>query len=86
MACSPTDVKIMKRNVAEVCGRDMLEEVMDDEDEVREMNLSSRPLREERRRQRERERIERGVERYFITVSFWSLYLSSAGLPDTSWT
>jgi hypothetical protein len=49
----------------------MLEEVMDDEDEVREMNLSSRPLREERRRQRERERIERGVERYFITRVFW---------------
>ena len=36
---------------------------MDDEDEVREMNLSSRPLREERRRQREIERIERGRER-----------------------
>lgn len=36
---------------------------MDDEDEVREMNLSSRPLRVERRRQRERERIERDVER-----------------------
>ncbi len=41
----------------------MLEEMMDDEDEVREMNLSSRPLREERRRQREIERIERGRER-----------------------
>ncbi|KAK9843496.1 hypothetical protein WJX81_005929, partial [Elliptochloris bilobata] len=43
--------------------RDMLEEMMDDEDEVREMNLSSRPMREERRRQREIERIERGRER-----------------------
>ena len=36
---------------------------MDDEDEVREMNLSSRPVREERRREREIERIERGRER-----------------------
>ena len=43
----------------------MLEELMDDEDEVREMNLSSRPEREERRRLRERERLERGAERYF---------------------
>ena len=43
--------------------RDMLEELMDDEDEVREMNLSSRPEREERRRLRERERLERGAER-----------------------
>ena len=36
---------------------------MDDEDEVAEMNLSSRPGREERRRTRERERLERGMER-----------------------
>ncbi len=43
--------------------RDMLEELMDDEDEVREMNLTSRPEREERRRLRERERLERGMER-----------------------
>ena len=43
--------------------RDMLEELMDDEDEVRDMNLSSRPSREERRRAREREKIERGMER-----------------------
>jgi len=39
--------------------RDMLEELMDDEDELIELNLSSRPVREERRRQRERERLER---------------------------
>ena len=44
--------------------RDMLEELMDDEDEVRDMNLSSRPSREERRRVREREKIERGMERW----------------------
>ena len=37
---------------------------MDDEDEVRDMNLSSRPSREERRRVREREKIERGFERW----------------------
>eukprot|EP00191_Tetraselmis_sp_GSL018_P013445 CAMPEP_0177587082 /NCGR_PEP_ID=MMETSP0419_2-20121207/5438_1 /TAXON_ID=582737 /ORGANISM="Tetraselmis sp., Strain GSL018" /LENGTH=569 /DNA_ID=CAMNT_0019077061 /DNA_START=238 /DNA_END=1946 /DNA_ORIENTATION=- len=39
--------------------REVLEDLMDDEDEMREMNLSSRPRREERRRQRERERLER---------------------------
>ncbi|GAX82223.1 hypothetical protein CEUSTIGMA_g9651.t1 [Chlamydomonas eustigma] len=43
--------------------KNMLEELMDDEDELREMNLSSRPRREERRRQRERERLERELER-----------------------
>eukprot|EP00198_Chlamydomonas_reinhardtii_P014167 XP_001703504.1 Mg2+ transporter protein, CorA-like protein [Chlamydomonas reinhardtii] len=37
----------------------MLEELMDDEDELRELNLSSRPRREDRRRQRERNRLER---------------------------
>lgn len=36
---------------------------MDDEDEVRDLNLSSRPLREERRRVREREKLERGMAR-----------------------
>ncbi len=45
----------------------MLEEMMDDEDEVREMNLSSRPVREERRRQREIDRIERGRERCILS-------------------
>lgn len=39
----------------------MVEEIMDDEDEVRDLNLSSRPLREERRRRRDRERLERGI-------------------------
>lgn len=43
--------------------RDLLEQLMDDEDEVRELNLSSRPKREEKRRQRERERLEREMER-----------------------
>ncbi len=32
---------------------------MDDEEEFIQLNLSSRPLREERRKQRERERLER---------------------------
>lgn len=36
---------------------------MDDEDEIRELNLSSRPKREEKRKQRERERLEREMER-----------------------
>ena len=35
---------------------------MDDDDEVREMNLSARPAREEKRRARERERLERDIE------------------------
>lgn len=43
--------------------RGMLEEAMDDEDELRELNLSSRPRREERRRTRERNRLERELER-----------------------
>jgi Mg2+ and Co2+ transporter CorA len=43
--------------------RDMLTELMDDEEEVIELNLSSRPKREEKRRQRERERLEREMER-----------------------
>ena len=42
---------------------DMLEELMDDEDEMRDMNLSSRPGREEKRRIRERDRLEREMER-----------------------
>jgi hypothetical protein len=43
--------------------REMLEQIMDDEDELRELNLSSRPRREERRKQRERERMERQLTR-----------------------
>ncbi len=41
----------------------MLEELLDDEDELRELNLSSRPRREMRREQRERARLERELER-----------------------
>ena len=36
---------------------------MDDEDELKDFNLSSRVVREERRRQRERSRLERELER-----------------------
>jgi hypothetical protein len=43
--------------------RGVLEELMDDEEEMQELNLSSRPAREEKRRQRERERLEREMER-----------------------
>lgn len=43
--------------------REMLEQIMDDEDELRELNLSSRPRREERRKQRERDRMERQLTR-----------------------
>ena len=49
-----------------LCCRDMLEELMDDEDEMRDMNLSSRPGREEKRRVRERDRLEREMERYSV--------------------
>lgn len=42
--------------------RDLLEELMDDEEEFIQLNLSSRPKREERRKQRERERLEREIE------------------------
>lgn len=41
----------------------MLQELMDDEGELRDMNLSSRPGREEKRRVRERDRLEREMER-----------------------
>ena len=41
----------------------MLQELMDDEDEMRDMNLSSRPGRVEKRRVRERDRLEREMER-----------------------
>lgn len=43
--------------------REVLEQIMDDEDELRELNLSSRPRREERKRQRERDRLERELAR-----------------------
>lgn len=41
---------------------------MDDEDEMRDMNLSSRPGREEKRRVRERDRLEREMERQAWTL------------------
>lgn len=49
--------------------REMLEQIMDDEDELRELNLSSRPRREERRKQRERDRMERQLTRWGGPVS-----------------
>jgi len=39
--------------------RNLLEEILDDEDELVRLNLSSRPRREDRVRQRERERLQR---------------------------
>jgi len=41
---------------------EVLEQVLDDEDELRDFNLTSRPLREEKRRTRERLRLEREME------------------------
>ena len=49
--------------------RDMLEEIMDDEEEVQQINLSSRPLREEQRKQRDRQRLEREMERQVASPS-----------------
>ena len=39
----------------------MLEELLDDQEDIGDINLSSRPVREERRRQRDREALEREV-------------------------
>lgn len=39
----------------------MLEELLDDQEDIGDINLSSRPMREERRRQRDREALEREV-------------------------
>ena len=47
----------------------MLQELMDDEDEMRDMNLSSRPGREEKRRVRERDRLEREMERSELSAT-----------------
>ena len=54
----------------------MLQELMDDEGELRDMNLSSRPGREEKRRVRERDKLEREMER--SELHFASLLLASA--------
>lgn len=51
--------------------REMLEQIMDDEDELRELNLSSRPRREERRKQRERDRMERQLTRCEWRLARW---------------
>jgi hypothetical protein len=67
--------------------REMLEQIMDDEDELRELNLSSRPRREERRKQRERDRMERQltrcVWRYIIGNSCCSQAMVSAAAYDS---
>ncbi|KAK9803476.1 hypothetical protein WJX73_006233 [Symbiochloris irregularis] len=43
--------------------RALLEELMDDEEELAQLNLSTRPLREDKQRNRERKRLQRGQER-----------------------
>lgn len=58
LACT-LDAPLMK---AAVC-RELLEGIMDDDDELKEFNLSSRVQREERRKLRERGRLERELER-----------------------
>ena len=44
------------------CCRALLEELLDDDDELAQLNLSSRPLREDKKRNRDRERLKRGQE------------------------
>ena len=56
---------------------------MDDEDEVRDLNLSSRPLREERRRLRERGRLERGMARSHHPAEHHSQ--NEASTPAAAW-
>lgn len=64
---TPINLEALRRtksSLVELEGRaetlvQLLEEVLDDVDELRDFNLSSRPIREEKRRQRERERLER---------------------------
>jgi len=66
-AINPTNLEELRRVKAALVDieskadtfREVLEDLFDDEDEMREMNLSSRPKREEQRRQRERGRLER---------------------------
>ena len=58
------------RAVCFAASRNMLEELMDDDDEVKELNLSSRPRREERRRKREREKLERELDRWTCTLGW----------------
>ena len=49
-------------NLAISCVRALLEELLDDEDELAQLNLSSRPVREDKQRKRERDRLRRGQE------------------------
>ena len=50
--------------LAEFCcmARGLLEEILDDDEELAQLNLSSRPAREDRQRARERDRLKRGSE------------------------
>lgn len=48
--------------------RELLEELLEDEDEIREFNLSSRPIRQEKKSRRERERLDRELEREKIAL------------------
>ena len=42
--------------------RSLLEEILDDDEELAQLNLSSRPAREDRQRMRERDRLKRTSE------------------------
>jgi Mg2+ and Co2+ transporter CorA len=59
--------------------RELLEELLEDEDELREFNLTSRPIRQEKQSRRERERLDRKLERERIALE------GSDEEPDKDW-
>jgi len=48
--------------------RELLEELLDDEDELRKFNISSRPIRQVNQQRRDRERLDRKLEREKIAL------------------
>lgn len=58
---------------------------MDDEGEIRDMNLSSRPVREDRRKQRERERLAREMERGDEQRARASAEANNGGMSTLEW-
>lgn len=58
----------------------MLEELLDDQEDIGDINLSSRPMREEGRRQRDREALEREVRRPVCLQSISNAVKATAAL------
>ena len=57
--------------------RGLLEEILDDDEELAQLNLSSRPAREDRQRERERDRLKRGSE--------WCVSTAKCHKPLPAW-